>query len=86
MGLRAEFIHKPNTCNTFSLSWRYNTFPVNSQLQSKRLRWLGRFFRMPNDRLLKKLLVGEVRGLRPPGRPKSNFNDVVLRDCQKLSY
>jgi len=37
---------------------------------------------MPNDRLPKKLLFGEVKGLRPPGRPRSSFNDVALRDCQ----
>ncbi len=29
-----------------------------------------------------KLLFGEVKGLRPPGRPRSSFNDVALRDCQ----
>ena len=45
-------------------------------------RWLGRVFRMPNDRLPKKLLFGEVKGLRLPGRPRSSFNDVALRDCQ----
>ena len=35
-----------------------------------------------HDRLPKKLLFGEVKGLRPPGRPRSSFNDVALRDCQ----
>jgi len=44
--------------------------------------WLGLFFRMPDDRLPKKLLFDEVKGLRPPGRPRSSFNDVALRDCQ----
>ncbi len=37
---------------------------------------------MPNDRLPKKLLFGEVTGLRPPGRPRSSFNDVALRDVE----
>ena len=61
---------------------RCNTLSVESQLQGKRLRWLGHVFRMPNNRLPKKLLFGEVKGLRPPGRPRSSFNDVALRDCQ----
>ncbi len=61
---------------------RCNTLSVESQLQGKRLGWLGHVFRMPNDRLPKKLLFGEVKGLRPPGRPTSSFNDVALRDCQ----
>ena len=33
---------------------------------------------MPNNRLDKKLLFGRVKGLRPPGRPRSSFNDVAL--------
>ena len=61
---------------------RCNTLSVESQLQGKRLRWLGHVFRMPHDRLPKKLLFGEVKGLRPPGRPRPSFNDVALRDCQ----
>ncbi len=38
--------------------------------------------RMPNNRLLKKLLFGEVKGLLPPGRPRSTFSDVALCNCQ----
>ncbi len=30
----------------------------------------------------KKQLFGQVKGLRPPGRPRSSFNDVALQDCQ----
>jgi hypothetical protein len=58
---------------------RCNTLSAKSQLQGKRLRWLGQVFRMPND---KKLLFRQVKGLCPPGRPRSNFNDVALHDCQ----
>ena len=35
---------------------------VESQLQGNRLRWLGHDLRMPDNRLLKKLLLGEVKG------------------------
>ncbi len=65
---------------------RWRTLPGNvafSLLQGKRLRWLGHVFRMPDNRLPKKLLFGQVKGLRPPGRLRSSFNDVALRDCQK---
>ncbi len=61
---------------------RCNTPSVESQLQGKRLRWLGHVFRMPNERLPKKLLFGRVKGPRPPGCPRSSFNDVALSDCQ----
>jgi len=52
---------------------------VESQLHGKRLRWLGHVFRMPDDRLPEKLLFGEVKGLRPPGRPRSSFNYVIVK-------
>ena len=38
---------------------------------------------MHNNRLPKRLLFGEVKGLRPPGRPRSGFNDATLCDCQE---
>ena len=38
---------------------------------------------MPIDRLPKKLLFGQVKGLRPDlSRPRSSFDDVALHDCQ----
>ena len=43
---------------------RCHTLSVESQLQGKRLRWPGHVFRMPNNELPKKLLFGEVKGLR----------------------
>ena len=53
-----------------------NSCVVESQLQSKRLRWLGRVFRLPNDVLPKKLLSGQVKGECPPSGPKASFSDV----------
>ena len=55
---------------------------MESQLQGKRLRWLGHVFKVPKDRLLMELLFGLVQGLRPPECPRSSFNDVALHDCQ----
>jgi len=40
-----------------------HTLPVESLLQGTSLRWLGHDFRRPNNRLPKKLLFGEVKGL-----------------------
>ena len=59
-----------------------NTLSLQSQLQGRRPRWLGHVFRMPDDRLPQTLLFGEIRGLRPPGRPGYCFNEVALRDCR----
>ena len=62
---------------------RCHTSSVESQLQSKRLRWQGHSFRVPNDRLPKKLLFGQVKGTRPSGRPKLSYNDVASSDCHE---
>ena len=42
------------------------------------------FLRVPDGRLPKKLFSGEVKGARPPSHPRSNFNDVVSCDFQKV--
>ena len=39
---------------------------------------------MPDDRLPKKLLLGQAKGRCPPGCPRSSSSDVAVRDCQNL--
>lgn len=53
--------HVPNV----AMLIRCNAFSVDSHLHSKRLRWLGRNFKMPNDIVPKQLLFGVVKGLCP---------------------
>ena len=53
--------HVPN----IDMLTRCSTFSVESQLQSKRLGCLGHMFRIPDNRLPKKLLFGEVKGCAP---------------------
>ena len=40
-------------------------------------------FRMPNGRLPKKLLLGQVKGTRPSGCPRLSYNDVASSDCHE---
>ena len=68
--------HVPNIV----ISTGCNTLSVESQLQSKGLGWLGHTFRMPNDRLPKRLLFGQVKDRGPPGCPRSSFSDVAVHD------
>ena len=58
---------------------------MESQLGSKRLRWYGHVCRMLDSRLPKVMLFGQVKGSKPPGRPRKIWNDVVLSDFQQLS-
>ncbi len=61
---------------------------LTCQLQSKRLRWLGHVFRMPDNRLPKKLLFGQVKGRRPAGlgRPRLSYNALVLEGCYSRNF
>ena len=63
---------------------RCKTFPVESQLRSKRLRWFGHICRMANNRLPKLIMHGQLVGQNCRGRPRTIWNDVVLFDIHKL--
>ena len=69
---------------TNSVIWRCETFPVESQLRSKRLRWFGHICRMANNRLPKLLMHGQLVGQICRGRPRTIWNDVALFDIHKL--
>lgn len=64
LGLSAGATSNKWTC--MCMLNRCNTLSVESQLQSKGLRWLSHVLRMPDDRLPKRLLIGEVQGLHSP--------------------
>jgi len=56
-------------------------------LQQNRLRWYGHVLRKDDDNWVKKCMEYEVEGLRPRGRPKRTWKEVVRENCQarKLS-
>ena len=60
------------------------SFPVESQLRSKRLRWFGHICRRADSRLPKVLMYGQLVGQNFRGRPRTVWNDVVLFDIHKL--
>ena len=62
-----------------------HTFSVESQVKTKRLRWFGHLCRMPDTRLPKKVLYGQVKGRVVVGRPRKIWNDVLLTDTQSLN-
>ncbi len=54
-------------------------------LRQRRLRWLGHVHRMPDGRIPKDLLYGELAsGKRPTGRPQLRYRDVVKRDLKAV--
>ena len=59
---------------------------MESQLRSKRLRWYGHLCRMLDSKLPKVMLFGQVKGSKPPGRPRKFWNDIVLSDFQQIEH
>ena len=54
-------------------------------LRQRRLRWLGHVHRMPDGRIPKDLLYGELAyGKRSIGRPQLRYRDVVKRDMKTV--
>ncbi len=43
------------------------------------LRWFGHVERMEEERLVKKITISDVRGVRPRGRPRMGWMDSVKR-------
>ena len=55
---------------------------VDEKIDEGVLRWLGRVERMENDRIGKRVYVGEYAGSRSVGRPRKRRIDTV-KNCLK---
>ena len=59
---------------------------VEDQLQFKLLRWFGHIWRMPDNRVQKKVLKCRPQGRRrPQGRAPLRWCDMVNRDLTKVT-
>jgi hypothetical protein len=55
---------------------------ILSILEARRLQWLGHVFRMPGDRLPRRLLTSWVMAPRPKGRPPLTYSHGILSDLR----
>ena len=53
-------------------------------IKIRRLGWAGHIIRMGKERIPKKVLKGNVYTIRPVGRPRTRWPDVVQRDALHL--
>ena len=56
---------------------------IRSILRRRRLRWFGHIERK-EDEWIKKSLIMDVAGVRPPGRPKKPWMEVVESDMKDM--
>ena len=50
----------------------------------RRLRWVGHIIRMEEQMIPKNVLNGNFHIVRPVGRPRTGWTDVVQRDARQL--
>ena len=64
---------------------RANCTSIEALITQRQLRWVGHVIRMPDDRLPKQILYGQLKdGRRRPGGPKKRFKNQVkslLKKC-----
>jgi hypothetical protein len=53
-------------------------------IKIKRLEWAGHVIRMEEEGIPKKVLNGNFHTIRPVGRPRTRWVDVVRRDALQL--
>ena len=64
---------------------RASSFSIYTLLSQRRLRWLGHVHRMPNGRIPKDMLYGElIIGTRTAGRPYLRYRDNCKRDMKMV--
>ena len=65
---------------------KVNITPVEHLLVQRQLRWLGHVIRLPDNRLPRRLLNGELsQGQRSVGHPKRRFSDYIRITLQKCN-
>ena len=59
--------------------------PLSGTIMKERLRWLGQFLYMMDDRLLKIVLFGQPsRATRKAGCPRLGWENVIMKDLNKM--
>ena len=53
-------------------------------VKSRRMRWAGHVARMGEGRSVHRVLVGELEGKRPLGRPRRRWEDNIKTDLQEI--
>ena len=63
---------------------RSNCTSIEAILTKRQLRWTGHVIRMPDNRLPKQILYGQLEtGLRRPGGPKKRYKDQIKNSLKK---
>jgi hypothetical protein len=62
----------------------YNTADFVTEIESRRIEWVGHVLRMESSRVLQKILNDRSKGKRSIGRPILRWLDVVMNDLRNM--
>jgi hypothetical protein len=62
----------------------YKETNIVEDIKFRRLGWTGHLVRTEEQRIPKKVLNGNFHTVRPVGRPRTRWTDVVQRDARHL--
>jgi hypothetical protein len=57
---------------------------IVEDIKIRGLRWAGHIIRMEEERIQKRVLNGNFHTMRPVGRPRTRWADMVRRDALQL--
>jgi len=66
------------------LSDLYSSPNIVRVIKSRRMRWAGNVARMGEERGVYRVLVGQLEGRRPLGRPRRRWVDNIRMDLQEV--
>jgi hypothetical protein len=64
----------------------YSSPDIIRQVKSRRMRWAGHVARMGEEKKVYKVLVGELEGKRPLGRPRRRWEDGIRMDLREMAW
>jgi hypothetical protein len=72
------------TTHNEELSDLYCSSNIDGMVKWRRMRWTGHVARMEEGRGVYRVLVGNVEGKRPLGRPRLRWEDNIKIDLQEM--
>jgi hypothetical protein len=80
--IRDEVAQEWRKLHNEELNYLYSLPNIVRVVKSRRMRWTGNVARMGEDRGVHRVLVGNLDGKRPLGRPRRRWEDNIKMDVQ----
>ena len=83
LGISSDNVRDEKITNVQVRKRFHNIKNIELQITKRRLTFLGKIIRMPNDKIPARLLSAVCEGKRPIGRPNITTRHSMLKDIEK---